>query len=143
MHSQIAAVDLNVQDICYYNHAYGNSFSYLCLYVKLIYIYVGSPRVFNQAGATFYNNRFNGEAGERGIAQDDTYTEIIPASANYSHAGTAFYYYGYNQTSTGMEWEICWNEDGEANSPLCMPRKQGNTTPDQDHYYYFANVSYS
>jgi hypothetical protein len=36
------------------------------------------------AGASWYNWRFNGEAGERGIANSDNYGEIIPASENYT-----------------------------------------------------------
>lgn len=74
MLSQIASVDFNVQNIAYYSHAYG------------------SPRVFNAAGAQFYNDRFNGEAGERGISADDQYTEYIPEGPDYAHAGKHLHY---------------------------------------------------
>jgi len=122
MHSQIAGIDLYQENTDYYNHAYG------------------APRVFNQAGATFYNNRFNGEAGERGIANNDQMTESIPEGVNYTHAGTPFYYWGYNHTSTGMNWRICWEEDNPDTS-ACLPVDQGtNTTALEDHYYYFSNV---
>ena len=77
MHSAIASADLNSQNIAYYSHTYG------------------SPRVFNAAGALWYNNRFNGEAGERGVAQNDQTVNIIPEGPNYHHTGTAFYYWGY------------------------------------------------
>ncbi|KAH8918714.1 hypothetical protein BT69DRAFT_1353710 [Atractiella rhizophila] len=121
MHSQIASVDFNVQQIAYYSHSQGQ------------------PRTFNEAGATFYNVRFNGEAGERAVAGNDLITEIIPESENYTHAGTPFYYYGYNSTSTGMNWEICWLEDGLGYA-ACMPRDQGTSTSLEDHYFYFTNV---
>lgn len=123
MHSQIAAIDLYEEQIDYYNHAYG------------------SPRVFNDLGSTWYADRFDGEAGERGIANNDQYTEFIPESTNYSHSGTPFYYYGYNNTALGMNWEICWLEDSPDYS-ACMPRDQGlGTTPLQDHYFYFTPVT--
>jgi len=125
MLSQIASVDFNVQNIAYYSHAYG------------------SPRVFNAAGAQFYNDRFNGEAGVRGISADDQYTEYIPEGPDYAHAGTPFYYSGWNNTADGPAWDICWLEDG-LGYYNCLPRS-GETggvtlTPDQSHYYYFTSV---
>jgi hypothetical protein len=59
----------------YYSHAYG------------------SPRVFNVDGASWYNWRFNGEAGERGIAENDLTSEIIPASENYTQCADFFLLY--------------------------------------------------
>ena len=70
MHSQIASMDLNNAGHAWYSHAYG------------------APRTFNQAGADRYNEAFNGEAGERGVFGNDTYTESIPAGPDYAHAGT-------------------------------------------------------
>jgi len=122
MHSQIASVDLNYQGHCWYSHAYG------------------SPRVFNQAGVDIYNAAFNGEAGERGVAGNDQYTEFIPAGPNYAHAGTTFLYWGLNRTSGNPNWHICWdnNEDPEC-KPGAQPQ-QWRSTAEEDHYFYFSNV---
>lgn len=123
MHSQLASVDFNDQNICYYSHAYG------------------SPRLFNQAGVNWYNARFNGEAGERGVANNDQYTEFIPASEDYAHAGTTFYYYGHNETGGHMNWEICWPDMPDTGACSPRPGMSGyDSTAEQDHYFYFANV---
>lgn len=122
MHSLIASVDFNDQNICYYSHNYG------------------APRTFNEAGAIWYNARFNGEAGERAIANNDQFTEFIPAGPNYTHAGTMFYYWGRNITGGHMNWNICWDAYDD---PACAPRpgmSGFDSTPEQDHYFYFANV---
>lgn len=102
MHSQIASADFNTQQIAYYRCA-DRSLRFASCSSRRSHAY-GAPRVFNQAGATFYNNvrrmncgprishirpqRFNGEAGERGIFNNDQYTEFIPEGPNYTHAGT-------------------------------------------------------
>lgn len=126
MHSLIASVDMNQRDIAWYSHNYG------------------TPRTFNAAGARWYNERFNGEAGERGIYANDIYSEKIPAGPNYRHAGTAFYYWGINTThSGGPNWQICWDDrDGE--DPACRPGAQVSnnvsSSSAQDHYFYWCNV---
>lgn len=55
----------------------------------------GTPRTFNAAGAAFYDRMFQGEAGERGVANNDRFVEIIPASDDYTFTGTAFLYTGH------------------------------------------------
>ncbi|KAK4701962.1 hypothetical protein P7C70_g4264, partial [Phenoliferia sp. Uapishka_3] len=158
MHSLIASVDLNHQNIAYYSHTQDLNDSFIA---------IGVPRTFNQAGANYYSEihnlaeskvenffsstlwsdyYFNGEAGERAIAGNDLYTESIPASANYSHAGTPFYYSGLNVTASGMNMEICWgdaeNNDGPiVDDPACAPRPQVGSTAEEDHYFYFTPVT--
>lgn len=122
MLSQIASVDLNVQGHCWYSHAYG------------------SPRVFNQDGADWYNQRFNGEAGERGVFGNDEYSEFIPAGPNYAHAGTSFLYWGRNSSTGNPNMKICWHDEDQT---PCLPgaeTQQYDTTPEQDHYFYWSNV---
>ncbi|KAK9893536.1 hypothetical protein P389DRAFT_112839 [Cystobasidium minutum MCA 4210] len=122
MLSQIASVDMNMQGHCWYSHAYG------------------SPRVFNQAGADWYNQRFNGEAGERGVFADDQYSEFIPEGPNYAHAGTSFLYWGRNSSTGNPNMKICWHDEDQT---PCLPgaeSQQYDTTPEQDHYFYWANV---
>jgi len=129
MHSLIASADFNYQQICYYSHTYG------------------APRTFNQRGALWYNARFNGEAGERGVFNNDQYTEFIPATADYAHSGTTFYYWGVNATNSPQpNWTICWPDEVEANGGVmldaCVPQPQaGAGTALQDHYFYFTPVS--
>merc|ERR1712093_480737 len=77
MHSLIASVDLGWAGVCRWSHNYG------------------TPRTFNAAGAAFYDRMFMGEAGERGVANNDRFVEIIPASEDYAFTGTAFLYTGY------------------------------------------------
>lgn len=124
MHALIASVDYNQQGIAWYSHNYG------------------TPRTFNAAGAEWYNERFNGEAGERGIFANDTYVNKMPSGPNYHHAGTAFYYWGNDPSTYGPRWNICWDDkDGEA--PGCKPGAQkstANTNSTQDHYFYWCNV---
>lgn len=125
MHALLASVDYNQQDIAWYSHNYG------------------TPRTFNPAGVNWYNQRFNGEAGERGLFANDTYVDKIPSGPNYAHAGTTFYYWGTNSTNNNPNWQICW-DDQDGSDPACRPGAQisnrNNTTPDQDHYFYWANV---
>jgi len=123
MHSFIASADFNDQNICYYSHSYG------------------APRVFNQAGANWYNARFNGEAGERAVANNDQYTEFIAESEDYAHSGTTFYYYGHNNTGGHMNWEICWPDVPDTGACSPRPGMSGyNSTAEEDHYFYFSNV---
>lgn len=126
MHALIASVDFNYHDICYYSHNYG------------------TPRTFNEAGATYYNVRFNGEAGERATFNNDVYGDSIPAGPNYYHAGTAFYYYGTNMTNVPQpNWNICWDDNNDnPDDPACQAQPQPglNTTSAEDHYYYFTPV---
>ncbi|KAL7008779.1 hypothetical protein EMMF5_001525 [Cystobasidiomycetes sp. EMM_F5] len=125
MHALIASVDFNQQDIAWYSHNYG------------------TPRTFNKAGVDWYNYRFNGEAGERGIFANDIYVDKIPSGPNYAHAGTTFYYWGINGTTYSPNWQICW-DDVDGTDPACRPGAQrsnnvgSNST--QDHYFYWANV---
>lgn len=122
MLSQIASVDLNIQGHCWYSHAYG------------------SPRVFNQDGADWYNQRFNGEAGERGVFGDDEYSEFIPAGPNYAHAGTSFLYWGRNSSTGNPNMKVCWHDEDQTPClPGAEPQSYG-TTPEQDHYFYWSNV---
>jgi hypothetical protein len=72
MHSIIGSLDLGWAGIVAWSHSHG------------------APRTLNQAGADFYTRLFQGEAGERGIANNDGFVEIIPQSEDYVHAGTAF-----------------------------------------------------
>ncbi|KAL8280503.1 hypothetical protein RQP46_007151 [Phenoliferia psychrophenolica] len=125
MHSLIASADLNNQLTDYYSHNYG------------------TPRTFNEAGAHWYNNRFNGEAAERGIYGDDTYTEYIPVGPNYVHTGTPFYYTGLDPLTLGPKYVGCWDANSPTgpiiDDPGCLPTPQPNTTALQDHYFYFSN----
>jgi len=115
MHSLIASVDLGWAGVCRWSHNYG------------------TPRTFNAAGAAFYDRMFMGEAGERGVANNDRFVEIIPASEDYAFTGTAFLYTGYNET-THMTMTACWDEP---DSPDCAPR-----TPldERSHYFYFVHA---
>ena len=92
----------------------------------------GTPRTFNEAGATYYNVRFNGEAGERATFNNDVYGDSIPAGPNYYHAGTAFYYYGTNMTNVPQpNWNICWDDNNDnPDDPACQAQPQPglNTT---------------
>jgi len=58
----------------------------------------GSPRVFNPAAADLYNQLFQGEAGQRTVANEDAVVEYIPESANYTHVLQGFHIYGENAT---------------------------------------------
>lgn len=116
MHGLIAAIDLNHQNISYYSHAYG------------------TPRTFNGPGAWYYNYNFWGESGERGINNNDMYTEYIPESANYTHAGTPFRYSGYNNTALGPNMDICF----DVTDPTCQPQQTVNSTI--DHFWYFTRI---
>lgn len=101
---------------------------------------LGSPRVFNQDGADWYNQRFNGEAGERGVFADDQYSEFIPAGPNYAHAGTSFLYWGRNSSTGNPNMKVCWHDEDQT---PCLPgaeTQQWDTTPEQDHYFYWSNV---
>lgn len=126
MHSLIASVDLNYQQIDYYSHNYG------------------TPRTFNVHGSNWYNQNFNGEAGERGVYGNDTYTEFIPASENYTHTGTTFLYTGFDGQTLGPIMSICWDGNDPlgpiVDDPGCYPQPQPNSTSLQDHYYYFTEV---
>jgi hypothetical protein len=100
----------------------------------------GSPRVFNQDGANWYNQRFNGEAGERGVFANDIYSEFIPEGPDYAHTGTSFYYWGRNRTLGAPNMRICWIDEDQT---PCMPgaeTQQWDTTAEQDHYFYWSNV---
>lgn len=125
MHALIASVDFNQQDIAWYSHNYG------------------TPRTFNAAGAEWYNERFNGEAGERGIWANDQSVNLIPSGPNYAFCGTPFYYWGINSTSGSPNWNICW-DDVDGNDPACQPGAEVSnnlkTNSTQDHYFYWGNV---
>lgn len=125
MHALIASVDYNNQDIAWYSHNYG------------------TPRTFNAAGVAWYNQRFNGEAGERGIFANDQTVNLIPSGPNYAHAGTSFYYWGTNVTNGQPNWYICW-DDQDGSDRNCQPGNRVsntlNTTPAQDHMFYWSNV---
>lgn len=142
MLSQIASVDMNMQGHCWYSHAYGQSITVRvnCACPLTLLIMAGSPRVFNQAGADWYNQRFNGEAGERGVFADDVYSEFIPEGPNYVHTGTSFLYWGRNSSTGNPNMKICWHDEDQT---PCLPgaeTQQWDTTPEQDHYFYWANV---
>ena len=74
-----------------------------------------------------------GEAGERATFNNDQAGELIPASADYEHAGTSFYYWGHNVTNGQPNVQICWDDPED---PLCAPRDQGlDATIAEQHYF--------
>jgi len=126
MLAQIHAVDYNRAQIAYYAHNQG------------------SPRVFNPAGVQWFNENFNGEAGERAVWNNDDMPELIPASENYAHAGTTFKYWGFNETSQQPNWNICWPDvDPDALGCVAAPNTRDGITPlpVQDHYWAFTSVT--
>jgi len=80
MLAQIAALDLGWRNKLHWSHSHG------------------SPRVFNPAAAQLYNQLFQGEAGQRTVANEDAVVEYIPESANYTHTLQGFHIYGENAT---------------------------------------------
>jgi len=107
MHALINSVDYNYNGgVCWYSHNQGVSLFHYRVRPASKLPLSGTPRTFNQAGADFYNSFFNGEAGERAVANNDQMGELIPASDDYAHAGTTFYYWGFNQSSGQMNWQV-------------------------------------
>lgn len=97
----IASIDLGVTNEIHYSHNYG------------------TPRTFNPAGAALYNQLFQGEAAERGVANNDRFVELIPESSDYQHVNSAFLYTGSAQPY-GMNWNACWDDP---ESSACKPLK--------------------
>ncbi|GAA5875166.1 hypothetical protein JCM16303_005031 [Sporobolomyces ruberrimus] len=112
MLAQIAAVDLGWAGKLHWSHSHG------------------AARVFNPAAANLYNSLFQGEAGQRTVANDDAVPGYIPESANYTHTLQGFHVYGENATY-GMSYEVC----NTATDPACLG---GNNA--SDHLFYYTPI---
>ncbi|GAA5907254.1 uncharacterized protein JCM6883_006195 [Sporobolomyces salmoneus] len=108
----IASIDLGWRNLCHWSHSHG------------------APRVFNPAAADLYNSLFQGEAGQRTVANDDAIPGYIPESANYTHTLQGFHVYGENVTY-GMNFDIC-NTATDAN---CLGGQNVS-----DHLFYYTPI---
>lgn len=90
----------------------------------------GSPRVFNQASADLVNKLYAGEAGQRVVANNDSWPEYIPASEDYVHAFQGFHIFGTNSTY-GMNYVVC-NDPAD---PECL-----GGDVETDTWYYYNEV---
>ncbi|GAA5976029.1 hypothetical protein JCM5350_000290 [Sporobolomyces pararoseus] len=112
MMAQIASLRLGWQGKVHWSHSHG------------------AARVFNPAAANLYNSLFQGEAGQRTVANDDAVPGYIPESANYTHTLQGFHVYGENATY-GMNFDIC----NTATDPNCLG---GNNV--SDHLFYYTPI---
>ena len=88
MVAQVAALDLGWRGLSHWSHSHG------------------SPRVFNAASANLYNSLYEGQAGQRCVANNDSLPTVIPESDDYTHTLQGFYVYGSNVTY-GQNYDIC------------------------------------
>jgi len=118
MLSLIAALDLGgSRNVSKFIHAYGN------------------PRTFNPAAAAYYNRIYGGDMTEQGYGNADPFAHQIPASDEYAHINTGFYYYGWDDTYK-MNHRVCYEGPED---PYCKPAAPYN---ELDHFYLFTNVGH-
>ncbi|GAA6059899.1 hypothetical protein JCM10212_005282 [Sporobolomyces blumeae] len=110
--AQIAAIDLGWAGKVHWSHSHG------------------APRVFNKNAADLYNSLFQGEAGQRTVANDDIVPTYIPESENYTMTLQGFHVFGENATY-GMSYEIC----NDATNAACLG---GNN--ETDHLFYYTPI---
>ena len=109
MLSLIASIDLGWRGLLHWSHNHG------------------APRTFNPAAANFYNSLFQGEAGQRTVANNDITPTIIPEGPDYTFTLQGFHVFGTNSTY-GMSFTICNTPD----DPECL----GGNSQDDALFYY-------
>jgi len=116
MHSLISALDMGgSRNVSKFIHAYGN------------------PRTMNPAAAQYYNHIYGGDMTEQAYGNGDIFANQIPASDEYAHVNTAFWYHGWDDTYK-MHHEVCYEAPED---PRCKPQGELN---EEDHYFLFTNV---
>lgn len=113
MVAQVAALDLGWRGLCHWSHSHG------------------AARVFNPAAANVYNQLFQGQAGQRTVANADIVPTIIPESADYTFTlqGFSITGDGVSNSTYGMSYEVCYYEQ----DPACLG---GNNMT--DHFFYYT-----
>ncbi|KAM0790325.1 hypothetical protein ACM66B_003210 [Microbotryomycetes sp. NB124-2] len=113
MVSLIASLDLGWRGLCHWSHNHG------------------APRTFNPPAANLYNSLFEGEAGQRTVANNDIVPTIIPESDDYTFTLQGYHIYGQNSTDGHMSFTVCNTPD----DPECLG---GNSN--EDHLYYYTDI---
>lgn len=108
----VASIDLGWRDLSHWSHSHG------------------APRVLNPASAALYDKLYEGQAGQRAVANDDSMPNIIPESDDYTHVLQGFHIYGTN-TTYGMNYDICTTVD----DPNCL-----GGDVETDHWFYYTQV---
>lgn len=114
MVAQISAIDLGWRGLCHWSHSHG------------------APRVFGPAAANLYDSLFQGEAGQRTVANNDSVVSLIPAGPDYTFTLQGFHVYGENSTY-GMSYSIC---DEDAEDPECGGLDGVSFNNFTDHLFY-------
>ncbi|KAK4047497.1 hypothetical protein OIV83_005410 [Microbotryomycetes sp. JL201] len=114
MVSLIASLDLGWRGLCHWSHNHG------------------APRTFNPPAANLYNSLFQGEAGQRTVANNDIVPTIIPESNDYTFTLQGYHIYGQNSTDGHMSFTVCNTPD----DPECL----GGYSM-EDHYYYYCPIT--